>query len=85
MACVVLNALSAVSCSTILHIIIRLLAAGASCTVTPAGAAIFANIWEVKEKGKAMSVYYIGVLLGPALGPVLRFALNQRWSWRATL
>lgn len=31
-----------------------------------------------------MSAYYVGILLGPALGPVIGGLLVQRWSWRAT-
>ena len=65
-------------------ILMRMLSAGASCAVTPIGAAVVADVWEVKEKGQAMSVYYVGLLLGPALGPVVGGALVQRWSWRAT-
>ena len=83
-ACVVFGALSAISSSIAMLIVMRILWAGASCAVTPIGAAVVADIWEVKEKGQAMSVYYVGLLLGPALGPVIGGALVQRWSWRAT-
>ena len=65
-------------------IVMRILSAGAGCAVTPIGAAVVGDIWEVKEKGQAMSVYYVGLLLGPSLGPVIGGALVQRWSWRAT-
>lgn len=62
----------------------RMISAGAGAAVTPAGAGVVADIWRSKEKGKAMSVYYVGILLGPALGPILGGLLTQRWDWRAT-
>lgn len=49
-ACVVFSALSAISSSIAMLITMRILAAGASCAVTPIGAAVVADVWEVKEK-----------------------------------
>ena len=83
-ACVTFDTLSATSSSIAMLIVMRILAAGASSAVTPTGAAVVADLWEVKEKGRAMSAYYVGILLGPALGPVIGGLLVQRWSWRAT-
>ena len=82
--CVIFSALSAIATSVSMLIVMRVLAAGASTAVTPTGAGVVSDIWEVKEKGQAMSVYYVGILLGPALGPVIGGALVQRWNWRAT-
>ena len=65
-------------------IVMRTLAAGAGCAVTPIGAAVVADVWEVTEKGQAMSAYFVGILAGPILGPVLGGLLTQPWNWRAT-
>ncbi|MCJ1282460.1 hypothetical protein MMC26_001783 [Xylographa opegraphella] len=82
--CVVLNVLCALSSSIVMLVITRTLAAGAGCAVTPIGAAVVADIWEITEKGQAMSIYFVGILAGPVLGPVLGGLLTQRWSWRGT-
>lgn len=61
-----------------------MVASGAGSAVTPTGAAIVADLWEVKEKNQAMSIFYVGILLGPTLGPILGGVLTQQWDWRAT-
>ena len=57
---VLFTALSASSSSISMLIAMRVL--GSACSGTVAGAAVIADIWEVKERGYAMSVYYIGPL-----------------------
>ena len=51
--------------------VMQLLSGTAGCAVTATGAAVIADIWEVKEKGCAISVYYVGVLMGPTLDPMI--------------
>lgn len=80
----VFNILSAESTSIGMLIVMRVLSSGTGCSVTAVGAGTVSDIWEVKERGTAMSIYYLGPLLGPALGPVIGGALTQRWDWRAT-
>lgn len=80
----VFNILSARSSSIGMLIVMRILSSGSACSVTVVGAGTVSDIWEVKERGSAMSIYYLGPLLGPALGPVIGGALAQRWDWRAT-
>lgn len=80
----VFNILSAKSTSIGMLIVMRVLSSGSGCAVTAVGAGTVSDIWEVKERGTAMSIYYLGPLLGPALGPVIGGVLTQRWDWRAT-
>ena len=80
----VFNVLSAKSTSIGMLIVMRVLSSGTGCSVTAVGAGTVSDIWEVKERGTAMSIYYLGPLLGPALGPVIGGVLTQRWDWRAT-
>ena len=80
---VLFTALAASSSSISMLITMRVLSS--TCSGTVAGAAVISDIWEVKEKGYAMSVYYIGPLGGSAIGPVLGGVLTQAWDWRATL
>ena len=49
------------------------------------GAGTIADIWEVKERGKAMGVFYLGPLMGPFLAPIIGGALAERLGWRSTL
>ena len=57
---VIFTALSAGSSSISMLIAMRVL--GSTCSGTVAGAAVISDVWEVKEKGYAMSIYYIGPL-----------------------
>ena len=82
---VLFTSLSAVSSSIGMLISMRVLSSTASCGTTVTGAAVIADIWPVHEKGHAMSIYYIGPLTSPALGPVIGGLLTQRWNWRASL
>ncbi|KAH9851171.1 major facilitator superfamily domain-containing protein [Lenzites betulinus] len=58
-------------------------AAGLSAVLS-LGAATLADIYEPRERGTMMGIYYSGPLLGPSLGPILGGALTQAFSWRAT-
>jgi multidrug resistance protein len=82
---VVFNVLSAVSTSIGMLIVMRMLSGGASASVQAVGAGTIADIWEVRERGKAMGMFYIGPLCGPLFAPIVGGALAQRWGWRSTL
>jgi MFS family permease len=43
-----------------------------------------ADIWEVKERGKAMGIFYLGPLCGPLLSPILGGVLTQELGWRSS-
>ncbi|KAI5299457.1 hypothetical protein KEM55_002133, partial [Ascosphaera atra] len=80
----VFSILSAVSVSILMLIPMRMLSGGAAASVQAIGSGTIADIWEVKERGRAMSISFLGPLLGPLLGPVIGGAIAQRWSWRGT-
>lgn len=75
---------SALSTSIGMLIVMRVLAGGASASVQAVGAGSIADMWEVRERGKAMGIFYLGPLLGPLLAPIIGGALAQVWSWRST-
>ncbi|KAL9088019.1 MAG: hypothetical protein Q9165_006360 [Trypethelium subeluteriae] len=67
-----------------MFIVMRMLNGGASGSVQAVGAGTIADIWEVRERGRAMGIFYLGPLCGPLLSPIIGGALNERWGWRST-
>ncbi|KAK2065473.1 MFS general substrate transporter [Colletotrichum caudatum] len=64
---VVFSILSAVSVNISMLIVMRLFGGGASASVQAVGAGTIADIWEPRERGRAMSIFYLGPLAGPLL------------------
>jgi len=81
---VVFAVLSAVARNIGMLIVMRLLSGGAAASVQAVGAGTIADVWEPKERGRAMGVFYLGPLCGPLLAPVIGGGLTQRLGWRAT-
>lgn len=65
-------------------IVMRMLAGGAAASVQAVGAGTIADIWESRERGRAMGVFYLGPLCGPLLAPIIGGILAQSWGWRST-
>ncbi|KAL9588037.1 MAG: hypothetical protein Q9203_003156 [Teloschistes exilis] len=78
------NVLAAVSTNIAMLVITRLLGGGAAASVQTVGAGTIADIWEVKERGKAMGVFYLGPLMGPFLAPIIGGVLAHNLGWRST-
>jgi multidrug resistance protein len=78
------NIISAVSTSIGMLIVMRVLGGGAAASVQAVGAGTIADIWEVRERGRAMGIFYLGPLLGPLLAPIIGGVLSQTWDWRST-
>ena len=81
---VVFAVLCAVSTSIAMLIVFRILTGGASASVQAVGAGTIADIWESRERGRAMSIFYLGPLLGPLIAPIVGGALAQALGWQAT-
>ena len=81
----VFNVLSAVSQSISMFLVMRILSGGASASVQAVGAGTIADIWDVKERGKAMGIFYLGPLCGPLLAPIIGGALAQGLGWRSSM
>lgn len=65
------NALGAVSVNIGMFVAMRMLSGGAAASVQAVGAGTIADIWEVKERGRAMGIFYLGPLCGPLLSPII--------------
>ncbi|KAH7082810.1 major facilitator superfamily domain-containing protein [Paraphoma chrysanthemicola] len=81
---VVFAILSAVSNSISMLIIVRTLSGGAAASVQAVGAGSIADIWEVRERGRAMGIFYMGPLCGPLFAPIIGGALGEGLGWRST-
>lgn len=62
----------------------RTLGGGASASVHAVGAGTLADIWEPRERGRAMGMFYLGPLCGPFLAPIVGGAMTQGLGWRST-
>lgn len=65
-------------------IIMRMLGGGAAASVQAVGAGTIADVWDVRERGKAMGIFYLGPLCGPLLAPIIGGALAEKFGWRST-
>ena len=81
---VVFAILSAVSTNIAMLIVTRLLTGGAAASVQAVGAGTIADVWEPRERGRAMGIFYLGPLCGPLFGPIIGGALAAKWGWRST-
>ncbi|KAL9054022.1 MAG: hypothetical protein Q9162_004428 [Coniocarpon cinnabarinum] len=81
---IVWNVLAAVSSSISMFIVMRILSGGSSAAVQAVGAGTVADIWEVKERGRAMGIFYLGPLCGPLLSPIIGGGLTDGFGWRST-
>lgn len=77
--------LSAVSTNIAMLIVFRIFTGGASASVQAVGAGTIADIWESHERGRAMSMFYLGPLLAPLIAPIVGGALAQAFGWKATM
>jgi EmrB/QacA subfamily drug resistance transporter len=60
--------------------VIQALGGGA---INPIGMAMVADVFEPKERGKAMGLWGAGVILGPVIGPTLGGYLTYVFGWRS--
>jgi multidrug resistance protein len=81
---VVFAILSALSNSIAMLIVVRTLSGGAAASVQAVGAGTIADIWEVRERGRAMGIFYLGPLCGPLFAPIIGGALGAGLGWRST-
>lgn len=79
----VFNILSAVSTDIAMFVTMRVFSGGAAASVQAVGAGTIADIWEVKERGRAMGIFYLGPLCGPLLAPIIGGALAEGLGWRS--
>jgi len=78
----VASALCAMAWSYESLIAARILQALGGGAIQPIGMAIVAELFEPHERGRALGIWGIGIMAGPALGPTLGGYLTDAFSWR---
>ncbi len=81
---VVASALCGLSQSLVQIVGFRLLQGVFGASLVPLSQAIMADAYPLHERGKAMSLWGLGVMVGPVLGPTLGGWLTDISSWRWT-
>jgi MFS transporter, DHA2 family, multidrug resistance protein len=63
-------------------IVFRLLQGVFGAAMAPLSQAIMFDLYRPEERGRAMAIFGIGVMLGPILGPTLGGWLTDNYTWR---
>ncbi|KAH8881589.1 MFS general substrate transporter [Thozetella sp. PMI_491] len=82
---IIFSILSAVSVNISMLIVMRILGGGAAASVQAVGAGTIADIWEPRERGRAMGLFYLGPLSGPLLAPIIGGVLTEWRGWRSNM
>ncbi len=51
--------------------------------ITPTGMAMIAEVFPPEERGRALGIWTVGVIVGPAIGPTLGGYLTETLGWRS--
>ncbi|KAF7905171.1 uncharacterized protein EAF01_005692 [Botrytis porri] len=78
------SAIAAISTSMAMLIVMIVLGGGAATSVLAMGAGTIADIWESKERGRVMGIFFLGPMLGPLLALIIGGAVAEKWGWRST-
>ena len=65
-------------------VVMRMLGGAAAASVQAVGAGTIADLFEPRERGRAMGFFYLGPLCGPLLAPILGGIVGEAFNWRAT-
>jgi DHA2 family multidrug resistance protein len=63
-------------------VVFRVLQGLAGAALIPMSQAVLFDVYPPSQHGRAMSIWGIGVVLGPTLGPVIGGWLTDNYSWR---
>src|SRR4051812_16547812 len=81
---VLASALCGISQSVGEIVVFRLLQGVFGAALVPLSQAIMADAYPIEERGSAMAIWGLGVMVGPVLGPTLGGWLTDVASWRWT-
>ncbi len=64
-------------------VVARVVQALGGGAITPTGMAMIAEVFPPEERGRALGLWGVGVIVGPALGPTLGGYLTETFGWRS--
>lgn len=76
------SVLCGLSNSLQMMVVARLVQGVFGAFITPLSQAVMLDIYSDKERPKAMSIWGMGIMIGPILGPVLGGVLTDAYNWR---
>ncbi len=79
---VVASGLCGAATSLVEMVVFRLLQGASGAAMIPSSQAIMMETFPPEEQGLAMSVWGMGLLTSPMLGPTLGGWITYNWSWR---
>ncbi|HEY1473523.1 MAG TPA: DHA2 family efflux MFS transporter permease subunit [Pseudolabrys sp.] len=62
-------------------VLFRLLQGMAGAALVPLSQSVLLDAYSLKERGQAMAIWGVGVMLGPIMGPTLGAWLTDNYSW----
>ena len=63
-------------------VIFRVIQGIFGAALVPLSQAVMYDIYPIAQRGKAMSIWTMGVMMGPICGPILGGWLTENYSWR---
>jgi MFS transporter, DHA2 family, multidrug resistance protein len=81
---VLASALCGIAQNLVEIVLFRLLQGVFGAALVPLSQAIMVDTYPLEERGKAMAIWGLGVMVGPVLGPTLGGWLTDALSWRWT-
>ncbi len=62
-------------------VLFRLLQGMAGAALVPLSQSVLLDVYSAEERGQAMAIWGVGVMLGPIMGPTLGAWLTDNYSW----
>ena len=63
-------------------VVFRLLQGAFGAALVPLSQSTMLDIYPAEQRGQAMAIWGMGVMVGPILGPTLGGYLTESWNWR---
>jgi len=79
---VVASVLCGIAQSLVQIVAFRLLQGFFGAALVPLGQSVLLDIYTAEERGSAMALFGVSVMVGPVLGPVIGGWLTDHYSWR---